>query len=72
VPIHTELVFWEQLTKIWIHSKQAPFAIDKILFYYKAKEVTFENIIKFKDYYILGYYDSNKSYIMRKFTDGYN
>ena len=77
VPIHTETVFfessWDKKFE-FIPSKQAPLAIDKIYYFItEQKEVTFENIIKFKDYYILGYYDSNKkSYIMRKFTDGYN
>jgi hypothetical protein len=77
VPIHTETVFFESTWDKkfeFISSRQEPFAIDNISnFISQQKEVTFENIIKFKDYYILGYYDSNKkSYVMRKFTDGYN
>ena len=38
----------------------------------KTKNITLPNILKLKDFYVLGYYDLvSKSYIMRKFTDGF-
>lgn len=77
VPINTETVFFESTWDKnfeFISARQAPFAVDNISYFIsQQKEIGFENIIKFKDYYILGYYDlSKKSYIMRKFKDGYN
>ena len=36
------------------------------------KNVSLQNILKLKDYYLLSYYDTvSKQYTMRKFTDGY-
>jgi hypothetical protein len=75
--IHTETVFFESS---WDNNfefnnqKPAPLAIDNISYFLSQhKEVTLENIIKFKDYFILGYYDSAaKEYVMRKFKDGFN
>jgi len=54
--------------------EQQPLALDKIyLFMDSHKEVALENIMKFKDYFILGYFDTKtKQYTMRKFTDGYD
>ena len=58
----------------FVHKKQAePLAIDNIFYYLSInKNITLQNILKLKDYYILGYYDvASKQYIMRKFTDGF-
>ncbi|MGO4772628.1 hypothetical protein ACEN2I_13270 [Flavobacterium sp. W22_SRS_FK3] len=59
----------------FVHQKQAePLAIDNVFYYLSInKNVALQNILKLKDYYILGYYDlASKKYIMRKFTDGFN
>ena len=50
-----------------------PLAIDNLYnFLNNRKEIAFQNIMKFQDYYILGYYDSTaKQVVMRKFTDGF-
>ena len=58
----------------FINSKQLePLAIDNIFYYLSInKNITLQNILKLKDYYILGYYDTSlKQYVMRKFTDGF-
>lgn len=58
----------------FLHIKQAePLAIDNIFYYLSInKNITLQNILKLKDYYILGYYDAvSKQYVMRKFTDGF-
>lgn len=75
--IQTKTVFFES---IWdkklgfTNEKQQPLAIDKIyLFMDKHKEIALESIMKFKDYSILGYFDTTaKQYKLLKFTDGYN
>ena len=37
------------------------------------KQIALDNILKFKDFYILSYYDTvSKQYVMRKFKDGFN
>lgn len=53
--------------------EQQPLATDKIyLFLDNHKEVSLQNIMKYKDFFILGYFDTKtKEYTMRKFTDGY-
>jgi hypothetical protein len=58
----------------FVHQEEKPFAIDNILYFLSInKKVKLKNILKFKDYYILGYYDNTtKQYVMRKFTDGFN
>jgi hypothetical protein len=58
----------------FVHQKQAePLAIDNVFYYLSInKNITLQNILKLKDYYILGYYDPIlKQYMMRKFTDGF-
>ena len=47
--------------------------IDNINYFLdQNKKAAFPNILKVKDFYILGYFDSAaKQYIMRKFTDGF-
>ena len=53
--------------------EQDPIAVDFIsLFVQEHDEVTLANTFRYKNYYILGYYDNYaKQYTMRKFTDGY-
>jgi hypothetical protein len=75
--IYTETVFFESSwDKNFEFNNQEPqpLAIDNISdFLSQHEEVTLENTIKFKDYYILGYYDTTtKEYVMRKFKDGFN
>ena len=58
----------------FVRQKQSePLAIDNIFYYLSInKNISLQNILKLKDYYILGYYDTSlKQYIMRKFTDGF-
>ncbi len=58
----------------FVNSKQSePLAIDNVFYYLSTnKNISLQNIIKLKEYYILGYYDmASKQYIMRKFTDGF-
>jgi hypothetical protein len=52
---------------------QQPLAQDNINYFLdQNKKASLPNILKYKNYYILGYYDSAaKQYIMRKFTDGF-
>lgn len=59
----------------FVNSKQSePLAIDNVFYYLSTnKNISLQNIIKLKEYYILGYYDmASKQYIMRKFTDGFS
>ncbi|WP_163400158.1 hypothetical protein [Flavobacterium fluviatile] len=58
----------------FVKSKQSePLAIDNLFYYLNTnKNISLHNILKLKNYYILGYYDVvSGQYIMRKFTDGY-
>lgn len=57
----------------FIQEPQQPLAIDNIYYFLSTqKRIAYQNIFKFKEYYILGYYDnSSKQYIMRKFNDGF-
>lgn len=58
----------------FVHQNQSePLAIDNIFYYLSInKNISLQNILKLKDYYILSYYDVvSKQYIMRKFTDGF-
>ena len=50
-----------------------PLALDNLFYFLgNSKNVSLQNILKLKDYYILSYYDeTSKQYIMRKFTDGF-
>ncbi len=57
----------------FISTKQSePLAIDNIYYYLSTnKNVSLQNILKLKDYYILSYYDNTlRQFILRKFTDG--
>lgn len=53
--------------------QQEPLAIDNLNYFMsKISNITLESVLKLKDFYILGYYDlPTKSYVMRKFTDGF-
>ncbi|WP_428230867.1 hypothetical protein [Flavobacterium sp.] len=55
------------------NEKTEPLAIDNIYYYLSnAKNVSFQNILKLKDYTVLGYYDTAlKQYTFRKFIDGF-
>jgi len=55
------------------NEKSEPLAIDNIFYFLSLnKDVTFQNILKLKDYSILTYYDTAlKQYTIRKFTDGF-
>lgn len=73
--IPTTVYFESVFDKKLDHTKktQEPLAFDFISgFEQEHPEVTLANIIRYKNYYILGYYDSYaKQYTMRKFTDGF-
>jgi hypothetical protein len=69
--VYFESVFDKKLD----HTKQVqePLAIDFISgFMQQHPEVTLTSIIRYKNYYIMGYYDTYaKQYTMRKFIDGF-
>jgi hypothetical protein len=73
----SKLVFFDSMLNPdleFVSNKQTgPLAIDNLFYYLSInKSISLQNILKLKDYYILGYYDQNsKQYIMRKFTDGF-
>ena len=73
----TKMVFFDSMLNSdleFVNNKQSgPLAIDNVFYYLSInKNISLQNILKLKDYYILGYYDQNsKQYIMRKFTDGF-
>jgi hypothetical protein len=74
---YTKTVFFESSWDKnfeFTNQEPPPLAMDNISYFLNQhKQVTLENTIKFKDYYILGYYDSaTKEYVMRKFKDGFN
>lgn len=54
------------------NQKSEPLAIDNLFYYLSTnKNVSLQNILKLKDFYILSYYDTAlKQYTIRKFTDG--
>lgn len=53
---------------------QEPLAVDFISrFVQEHREVTLPSVIRYKNYYIMGYYDTYaKQYAMRKFIDGFD
>ena len=55
------------------NDQREPLALDNLNYFMgKTKNITLPNILKLKDFYLLGYYDLvSKSYTMRKFTDGF-
>ncbi|MDR7211245.1 hypothetical protein [Flavobacterium piscis] len=72
-----KMVFFDSMLNSdfeFVNNKQSePLAFDNIFYYLSInKNVSLQNILKLKDYYILSYYDPNlKQFIMRKFTDGF-
>jgi hypothetical protein len=70
--VYFESVFDKKLQQT--KKEQEPLAIDFISrFRNEHTEVNLESTIRFKSYYIFGYYDMYaKQYIMRKFTDGFD
>jgi hypothetical protein len=73
--IPTTVYFESVFDKKLDHTKkdQEPLAVDFISsFQQEHPEVTSSSVIRYKNYYILGYYDSYaKQYTMRKFIDGF-
>lgn len=55
------------------NDQREPLALDNLNYFMgKTKNITLPNILKLKDFYLLGYYDLvSKSYTMRKFTNGF-
>ncbi|AOW08880.1 hypothetical protein [Flavobacterium gilvum] len=53
---------------------QEPLAVDFISrFTQENPDITLVNVMRYNNYYILGYYDNdNKEYVMRKFIDGFD
>jgi hypothetical protein len=74
--IPTTVYFESVFDKKLDHTKQdnEPLAIDFISsFMQQHPEATIPSIIRYKNYYIMGYYDTNaKQYTMRKFIDGFD
>lgn len=75
-PFHSESVFFETTlnpNSEFISPQQKPLALDNINYFLdQNKKAILPNILKFKNYSILGYYDTvTKQYTMRKFTDGF-
>jgi hypothetical protein len=70
--VYFESIFDKKLQQT--KQEQEPLAIDFISrFTNEHTEVTLESTIRFKNYYIFGYYDIYaKQYIMRKFIDGFD
>lgn len=78
INIHNETVYFESAldpTYALIKPQQLePLAIDNIYYFISLnKQIALENILKYKDFYILSYYDTVlRQHIMRKFKDGFN
>lgn len=73
---HTETVFFESTLDPnfdFVNQQQMPLAFDNINYFLgQSKKAILPSTLKFKNYYILGYYDTvSKQYMMRKFTDGF-
>ena len=73
--VPTTIYFESAFDKKLDHTKQEqdPLAVDFISrFREEHPEVTTPSIIRYKNYYIMGYYDTYaKQYTMRKFIDGF-
>jgi hypothetical protein len=75
-PFHTETVFFESILDLngeFTSVTPQPTALDNINYFLEFnKKAILPSTVPFKDYYILGYYDTAlKQYTMRKFTDGF-
>lgn len=73
---NSESVFFESTLDRnfeFVNPQQQPLAADNINYFLdQNRKATLPSILKFKNYYILGYYDTAlKQYVMRKFTDGF-
>jgi hypothetical protein len=73
---NSESVFFESILDRnfeFVNPQQQPLAADNINYFLdQNRKATLPSILKFKNYYILGYYDTAlKQYVMRKFTDGF-
>lgn len=70
--VYFESVFDKKLQEV--KKEEEPLAADFISrFREEHTEVTLESTIRFKNYYIFGYYDMYaKQYVMRKFKDGFD
>jgi hypothetical protein len=55
------------------NTQTPPLAIDNLNYYRRnMRNNTVTNVLKLKDFYILGYYEQGtQAYVMRKFTDGF-
>lgn len=73
VSVYFESVFDKKLENNK-HEQQDPLAVDFInRFVQEHPEAVLQNIIRYNNYYIMAYYDTNtKQYILRKFTDGFD
>ncbi|KAF2335476.1 hypothetical protein [Flavobacterium daemonense] len=73
----TKMVFFDSVLNSdfeFIKNNQIePLAIDNLNYFINtSKNISLVSILKLSDYYVLGYYDNvSKSYVMRKFTDGF-
>jgi hypothetical protein len=76
--IHTETVYfesaWDPNYNTIKQDQLEPLAIDNIYYFMSLnKQIALDNIIKYKDFYILSYYDTDlKQVVLRKFKDGFN
>lgn len=72
----TKMVFFDSTLnsdfEFVIKKQSEPLAIDNLFYFISMnKNVSLQNILKLKEYYILGYYDTtSKQFVMRRFTDG--
>ncbi len=75
---HSETVYFESVfdsNYTFVNQeKLEPLALDNIYHFLNMNQnASLNNILKFKDFYILGYYDrASKQYVMRKFKDGFS
>ena len=78
INVHSENVYFESVfdaNYTFVNQeKLEPLALDNIYYFLNMNQnAMLENILKFKDFYILGYYDrASKQYVMRRFQDGFN
>ncbi|MBK0369448.1 hypothetical protein [Flavobacterium agrisoli] len=74
---NSEMVYFESLLddklEFVTQERLYPLAFENLmLFLNEHKEIELENIFRYEDYYVLGYYDGfSKQFVMRKFTDGF-
>lgn len=74
--VNDETVFFETALNQkseFVAKDPAPMALDNLYYFLNNnRKAILDNIFRFDDYYILGYYDTAlKQYQMRKFTDGF-